>query len=69
MKSAARRLALGGGRRADGVIAAGGLGRPIAGTLRSDSGYYGLVPRESPLSGPAQLFRDWVLAEARGSPE
>ena len=57
-------IALGGGRLADDFLASGALVRPIAATLRSESGFYVVVPREVPLSEPAALFRDWVLAEA-----
>ena len=59
-------IALGGGRLADDFLASGALVRPIAATLRSDSAFYLLVPREVPLSEPAAKFRDWVLAEATG---
>ena len=57
-------IALGGGRLADDFLASGALVRPIAATLRSERGFYVVVPREAPLSEPAALFRDWVLAEA-----
>ncbi len=57
-------IALGGGRLADDFLASGALVRPIAATLRSESAFWLLVPREAPLSEPAALFRDWVLAEA-----
>ena len=57
-------IALGGGRLADDFLASGALVRPIATTLRSERGFYVVVPREAPLSEPAALFRDWVLAEA-----
>lgn len=59
-------IALGGGRLADDFLASGALVRPIAATLRSESAFWLIVPREAPLSEPATLFRDWVLAEAKG---
>ncbi len=59
-------IALGGGRLADDFLASGALVRPIAATLRSESAFWLIVPREAPLSEPAALFRDWVLAEAKG---
>ena len=59
-------IALGGGRLAEDFIARGTLIRPIAATLGSDRGFYLIWPSEGELSPPAQLFRDWIIAEARG---
>jgi hypothetical protein len=35
--------------------------------MRSTRGFYLLVPLDAPLSKPAKLFRDWIVAEAKGS--
>lgn len=58
-------IALGGGRLADDFLARTALVRPIEATLRSDRAFYLLVPKDVPLSKPAELFRDWILAEAK----
>lgn len=60
-------VALGGGRLAEDFITRGTLVRPIAATLRSTRGFYLLMPRDVPLSQPAKLFREWIIAEAKGS--
>ena len=60
-------IALGGGRLAEDFIARGALVRPIAATLKSERAFYLLVPAEIPLSRPAALFRDWILAEAKAA--
>jgi hypothetical protein len=39
--------------------------RPIDATLRSERAFHLLIPTEVPLSRPARLFRDWILAEAK----
>jgi LysR family glycine cleavage system transcriptional activator len=59
-------IALGGGRLAEDFIARGTLIRPIAATLGSDRGFYLLWPGDEELSAPGQLFRDWIIAEAKG---
>jgi LysR family transcriptional regulator, glycine cleavage system transcriptional activator len=59
-------IALGGGRLAEDFIARGTLLRPLDTTLRSDRAFYLVVPTEVPLSKPAQQFRDWLIAEAKG---
>jgi LysR family glycine cleavage system transcriptional activator len=59
-------IALGGGRLAEDFIARGTLVRPIAASLGSDRGFYLLWPNEGELAAPAKLFRDWIIAEARG---
>jgi len=59
-------IALGGGRLADDFLARGALVRPLQATLRSEQGFYLVAPTEVPLSAPAALFRDWILAEAAG---
>ena len=38
----------------------------MAATLGSDQGFYLLCPLDVPLSKPAKLFREWILAEAKG---
>ncbi len=58
-------IALGGGRLADDFIMRGALVRPIAAAMRSERGFYLLIPDDVPLSPPAALFRDWLLSEAR----
>jgi LysR family glycine cleavage system transcriptional activator len=60
-------VALGGQRLAEDFIGRGALVRPIGATLRSTRGFYLLVPQDMPLSTPAKLFRDWIIAEAKGS--
>jgi LysR family glycine cleavage system transcriptional activator len=59
-------IALGGGRLADTFLARGGLIRPIKDTLKSESAFYLLSPKDTSLSPPAKLFQAWVLAEAKG---
>lgn len=58
-------IALGGGRLAEDFLARGSLVRPIDSVLRSEQAFYLLLPKEVPLSRPAKLFRDWILAEAK----
>lgn len=60
-------IALGGGRLADDFLARGSLVRPIDATLRSERGFYLLIPNDVPLSKSTRLFRDWILTEAKGS--
>ncbi len=60
-------VALGGQRLAEDFISRGALLRPIGATLRSTRGFYLLIPLDAPLSKPAKLFRDWIVAEAKGS--
>ena len=60
-------VALGGQRLAEDFITRGALVRPIGATMRSTRGFYLLVPLDAPLSKPAKLFRDWIVAEAKGS--
>ena len=60
-------VALGGQRLAEDFITRGALVRPISATMRSTRGFYLLVPLDAPLSKPAKLFRDWIVAEAKGS--
>lgn len=60
-------VALGGQRLAEDFISRGALVRPLGATLRSTRGFYLLIPREAPLSKPAKLFRDWIIAETKGS--
>ena len=60
-------VALGGQRLAEDFISRGALVRPIDATLRSARGFYLLVPHDVPLSKPAKLFRDWIVAETKGS--
>ncbi len=60
-------VALGGQRLAEDFISRGALVRPTGATLRSTRGFYLLVPLDPPLSKPARLFRDWIVAEAKGS--
>jgi LysR family glycine cleavage system transcriptional activator len=59
-------IALSGGRLAEDFIARGTLVRPIAATLRSTRGFYLLAPADLSLTQPAKLFRDWIVAEAKG---
>ena len=54
-------MALGGGRLADDLLARGALVRPIDTTLRSDRGFYLLLPSGVPPSEPVVRFRDWIL--------
>ena len=58
-------IALGGGRLAADFLARGTLMRPIDATLRSEKAFYLLIPTEAPMSQPARLFRDWIVAETR----
>lgn len=60
-------IALGGGRLADDFLRRGALIRPISATMRSQKGFYLVIPKDVPLSAPAKLFRDWIVAEARGA--
>ena len=60
-------IALGGGRLAEDFLARRALIRPIDATLGSERAFYLLVPTDQPLSKPAGLFRDWILAEAETS--
>ena len=57
-------IALGGGRLADDFLASGDLVRPIDAKLGSAQAFYLLMPKEVPLSHPAEMFLDWILAEA-----
>jgi LysR family glycine cleavage system transcriptional activator len=59
-------IALGGGRLAEDFIARGILVRPLKTTQREERGFYLLVPKEVPLSKAGELFRDWIVAEAKG---
>ena len=59
-------VALGGGRLADDFLAGGSLVRPLDVTLSSERGFYLLIPKDVPLGKSAGLFRDWILAEAKG---
>ena len=59
-------VALGGGRLADDFLASGSLVRPLDATLSSERGFYLLIPKDVPLGNSARLFRDWILAEAKG---
>jgi LysR family glycine cleavage system transcriptional activator len=59
-------IALGGGRLAEDFIARGTLVRPLRTTQREERGFYLLVPKEVPLSKAGELFRDWIVAEAKG---
>jgi DNA-binding transcriptional LysR family regulator len=60
-------VALGGQRLAEDFISRGALVRPLDATLRSPRAFYLLIPRDVPLSKPARLFRDWIIAEAKGA--
>ncbi len=60
-------IALGGGRLAEDFIERGALARPIQASLRSEQAFHLLIPRDVPLSEPAKVFRDWILAEAKGA--
>ena len=55
-----------GGRLAEDFIARGTLVRPLKTTQREERGFYLLVPKEVPLSKAGELFRDWIVAEAKG---
>jgi LysR family transcriptional regulator, glycine cleavage system transcriptional activator len=59
-------IALGGQRLAEDFISRGALVRPIEATLSSTRGFYLLFPVDVPLSKPAKLFRDWIVAETKG---
>ena len=59
-------IALGGQRLAEDFITRGALVRPIAATMRSNRAFYLLVPLDAPLSEPARLFHDWIIAETKG---
>ena len=54
------------GRLADDFLARGSLVRPLDATLSSERGFYLLTPKDVPLGKSARLFRDWILAEAKG---
>ena len=58
-------IALGGGRLAGDFLARGALVRPLETTMKSEQGFYLLIPNDIPLGAPATLFRDWILAEAK----
>ncbi len=60
-------IALGGGRLADDFLARGALVRPIEATLGSERAFYLVIPSELPVSRPAALFRDWILAESKAA--
>ena len=59
-------IALGGGRLADDFLARGSLVRPLDATLNSERGFYLLTPKDVTLGKSACLFRNWILAEAKG---
>ena len=59
-------IALGGGRLAQDFIARGTLVRPLQTSQSEERGFYLLVPKEVPLSKAGALFRDWIVAEAKG---
>lgn len=59
-------IALAGGRLAEDLLARGLLVRPIQATLGSDRAFYLLLPTDAPPSRNVRLFRDWILAEAKG---
>lgn len=59
-------IALCGRRLAEDFIAAGDLIRPLDASLRSDRAFYLLQAADVPLSRPALLFKEWLLAEAAG---
>jgi LysR family glycine cleavage system transcriptional activator len=61
-------IALGGGRLASDFLARGTLVRPIEAALKSEQSFYLLIPKQVPLSEPAMLFKEWILAEAEGAP-
>ncbi len=60
-------VALCGRRLAEDLIERGELVRPLDAALRSDYSFYLLRPASQPLRPHAVRFRDWLLAEARGS--
>ncbi len=57
-------IALCGGRLADDFLERGDLVRPVKAALWSERAFYVIRPRHIALSRSAELFQDWVLAEA-----
>ena len=60
-------VALCGRRLAEDLIERGELVRPLDAALRSDYSFHLLRPEKQPLKPHTARFRDWLLAEARGS--
>ncbi|MDH3659010.1 MAG: transcriptional regulator GcvA [Alphaproteobacteria bacterium] len=60
-------VALCGRRLAEDLIENGELVRPLDAALQSDSSFYLLRPENRPLKPHTARFRDWLLAQARGS--
>jgi LysR family glycine cleavage system transcriptional activator len=58
-------IALCGRRLAEDFITRGDLIRPVGAALRSEQAFYLLHPKHVALSRNAELFRDWLLAEAK----
>ena len=52
-------------RPADDFLPRGALIRPLDATLGSDSAFYLIYPSDLPLNESAQLFRDWIIREAK----
>jgi LysR family glycine cleavage system transcriptional activator len=60
-------IALCGGRLAQDMLARGDVVRPLKESLQSDRAFYLVHPADAPLNRAGQLFRDWLLAEARSA--
>ena len=60
-------VALCGERFAEDLIVRGELLRPVENALSSDKSFYLVRPSNQPLRAHAERFRNWLLAEARGS--
>ncbi|WP_407051245.1 LysR substrate-binding domain-containing protein [Methyloraptor flagellatus] len=56
-------IALCGQRLAEDFIARGDLVRPVPVALTSERSFYVVHPKDIPLSEPAALFKDWLIAE------
>lgn len=62
-------IALIGVRLAEDFLAQGMLVRPVEATLHSEQAFYLLKSADQALTPPAQVFWDWILAEARSDQE
>ncbi len=60
-------VALCGGRLAQDMLARGDVVRPLQESLRSDSSFYLVYPEDAPLNRAGQIFRDWLIGEAKAA--
>jgi LysR family glycine cleavage system transcriptional activator len=60
-------IALCGGRLAQDMLARGDVVRPLKESLHSDRSFYLVYPEEMPLNRAGQIFRDWLIGEAKAA--